>query len=265
MTPFVTEVNTISEAVRVAIEVSYRWSPRRRHSFWFRGVKDRALSLQPGAYWRENYDEWSPLVDFTQSGPAFSRIGSIDDWETYYLAQHHGIPTRLLDWTSSFVSALFFAADGWDDSTVPCVWMLYPGLLNKCFVQAPGTVSPENNPQCKLWLPRQLREGRQEQAGKQRDAKFDNQYPLAIYPKKVGSRIIAQLGSFTVHGVDKHSIDEQLSSMCDNVDDILHRIDLVGLSRDEVMFELDILGTRRSTIYPDIDNFVRQLADFYGW
>lgn len=50
-------------------------------------------------------------------------------WEM--LAQHYGVPTRLIDWSDSFHTALFFAFGGWSSINIkapkrPCVWCLDP-------------------------------------------------------------------------------------------------------------------------------------------
>src|SRR5579863_2893460 len=83
-----------------AFETALTWTTKVNDggTFWFRGVNNADFELQPGAYRRSDYDEFRPLLDFVQEGRAYADVGELSDWKTYYLAQHHGIPTRLLDW-----------------------------------------------------------------------------------------------------------------------------------------------------------------------
>lgn len=48
--------------------------------------------------------------------------------EKYFLAQHHGFPTRLLDWTTNALAALFFAISGSPDKD-GAVFVLNPRYL----------------------------------------------------------------------------------------------------------------------------------------
>jgi hypothetical protein len=96
--------------------------PHRR--VWYRGHGDHAYRLWPGVY-RDDFTRSSDafygggpekkrlnleremLSEFRTSGATLVNANSIVD--VYFMAQHYGMPTRLLDWTTNPLTALFFA------------------------------------------------------------------------------------------------------------------------------------------------------------
>jgi hypothetical protein len=255
---------SILEAFEKAVAILNDWSTKDYNAYcWFRGVKSNKRELIPGAYRKEDYDEWEVLMEFVQVGAAFTEVGPIDTWDTYCLAQHHGISTRLLDWTESFSAALFFALDGWDGKTTPCVWILQPGKLNRLTMRYDGVVAPENWPKMSsLWLPRHICKSRHKVIY-DNDWIYNDNLMIAIYPRKANRRIIAQQGTFTVHGRYKQSISEFIQKKAEDSNQIIARIDLNGIDSKNALQHLALLGIRRHAIYPDIDNFVKYLHESY--
>lgn len=62
---------------------------------------------------RENYERML-LSAFKEGSKPFLGTTPQNDWEWLALAQHHGVPTRLLDWTRDPLVALFFAVSSGD-------------------------------------------------------------------------------------------------------------------------------------------------------
>jgi FRG domain-containing protein len=87
----------------------YEWFER----WMFRGQIDASWPLIP-KIGRKKYkyalkDERSFFRAWKRQAVAYFSRDTIDDWDYLALAQHHGLATRLLDWTRNPLVALFFA------------------------------------------------------------------------------------------------------------------------------------------------------------
>lgn len=128
-------VQTIDEYVKLVRIITDYWETKVA---WFRGHSKESYKLIPGIYrsevWDYDLDEELGLEDefIRLSRPFTNNNGDkLSRWEWYQIMQHHGVPTRLLDWTSASNVALYFAIRNLASINQPAVWVLDPYWLNE--------------------------------------------------------------------------------------------------------------------------------------
>ncbi len=109
---------------------------------WFRGVSDTNYNLAPKIYRSTDYElRKFPLkepdeeeIRYAFKSRAMQMMSELHlpttekDW--YFLMQHYGAPTRLLDWTDGALLALYFSVRKLRKPRDAAVWMLDPSWLN---------------------------------------------------------------------------------------------------------------------------------------
>jgi hypothetical protein len=104
------KIESTSEAIELLNSLSLNDS-----DYCFRGQADSEWSLQPSIYRFKDFLRYQTVIheNFLLQNKSQKPIPPLShtnyDLEWLILCQHYGIPTRLLDWSSDFMIALFFS------------------------------------------------------------------------------------------------------------------------------------------------------------
>jgi hypothetical protein len=265
-------VKSIEEFIGTVRDIRDRWDrndPSDYSEIWYRGVKDAELLLLPGAYWRDPCDEVSLVLSFRALAPMLVQREPEDDWDWYFLMQHYGLPTRLLDWTESPLHGLHFALNEEREDLTPCVWVLDPTALNYTaqgdkheIVYVP--LDSDTDLAFTKWLPPFCGRAIEPHTFAKDDRyKFEsNRWPLAIYAKRTNPRIFAQRGVFTVHGSEEIPLEAlQISNSLN--DERLARILIDPAAITKMLADLYVLGFTTTQTYPEPESISKDLKRMY--
>lgn len=199
----------------------------------FRGQSDNKPLLpaicreQPGVDSTEI--EKRMLMDFKRRSPLLITRTFESDWEWLIYAQHFGMKTRLLDWTSNPLVALWFACRS--QHSMQKSSYLY-------------ILSCDENLQVDL---------------------FENQSPFGSSSTKVlrptlnNERIVAQSGWFTVHKYSnkaKRFVTLETNSL---IKTNLKEIEIPANIKKDILNRLSMFGVNNRTIFPDVNGLSMHL------
>lgn len=203
----------------------------------FRGHRCEEWALVPSVA-RDNFisrsDESKMLEEFTRRAlPHTASIPALSRTDWLAIAQHHGMPTRLLDWTGSALMALWFAVEKSAEATSSAaVWVL------------PYTVDDFLDDDEK--------------------APFGLHKTVLVKPRHVTSRITAQDGWFTLHKSGRSDASGSLFISLDNNLGYRERLRYVTVPAEsfgQIRFELATAGITAAVIYPDLGG----IAQYVTW
>lgn len=218
---------------------------------WYRGHTDVAHQLVPSlARPPRSIDAELTLIKrFKQNAFPFLKSVPASEWDWLFLMQHHGVPTRLLDWSDSPLIALWFAMVPDDNDNDACVWALRPAELNLM-----ANLAPEYAHDIPLFG---------------QDVELDNYLPNSLIntmakntpaagiASRQFSRVVAQMGSFTITHRDQLPLQD-VAAKC------LTQYVVPAGSKEKVRRELRYLRITRLSVFPELTN-VAELAEEGLW
>lgn len=224
-----------------------------KQPIWYRGQEDNKWHLEPSIHRdellsKENYitnDFYIYVNQIESNAPAKENYAA---WMS--LMQHYGLPTRILDWSSSPLIACYFALEkNRGNSNDSSIWVLIPRRVNmqEGFGEFVYPIDAYTVQQMLLpaFKPSTILE-----------EKFADKI-IACHSVKKDLRMYSQQSSFTVHNSKR-----KLEDICD--DNTLFKF-VIPCDCKERMFEsVNILGISTSFIYPDMEHVSKDVIRKYS-
>lgn len=279
------DTDSLGKYFSTVSKVRSHWKTSATKELWFRAedVRYRPTRLQPGLFRPSRPGTRKPISallrlendlyeEFMRCAPQFSESKADEDeweWDAYFLMQHHGVPTRILDWSDGALIALHFAVR---EKPVPpasgsIIYILDPDWLSSYLKEQPdrkdlesrwkryAETDPHNEYEDdwpRLYLPCD---------------EDDEKNPLLATPRipmlddapHINRRFAAQRSRFMLFGSDPLWI----LSLAQKKDSRFAAITVPRNAIETIRQELKDAGVTESVVYPDLDGLGRELKQVW--
>lgn len=259
------EVRSLGELVDLTTpEDRDPWSGRLRDSSVYRGSADPSYPLITSLDRLGGVDpphtkahlEEHILRNFVRYSRPYLQPTITNEWELLVTAQHHGLPTRLLDWTYSPLVAAHFATMAPVEGCDRVVWKLDWKRVHESFGLPPIAFLVSD-------LERMLRSRGVTSLSQLFDAEAEiPDFVCMLEPPALDARIVAQSAAFTVSSDKSRPLNQVLEER--GVLKALTRYIIPAARVEHLRDQLDLCRLDERRLFPDLDGVTAEMRRYYS-
>lgn len=257
-------INKPEEIMQLILEQKFEEKINRNRSYFlYRGLSRSKFRLETSLYrnCREMQQSLEPCIlrNFTKYAEMLNPDLKTSVWRQMVVGQHHGLPTRLLDWTYSPLVALHFATSSFElfktDAYDGAVWKIDAREINKLLPERYYSKLAKNNGW--VFSVDMLSDVVKEPA--QYDADMAGHAMALLEPPSIDQRIINQYSIFSVIPMNMESIEGFLDKYTENTVKYVINKNIKWDIRDF----LDQMNMSERTMMPGLDGLSSWLKRHY--